>query len=105
MFSSRLTDGLRDLPAGVTERLDLAPGSVQIRPDAVQGLPAGPRDAFLDIFIHGLHGAFLLGAIFAGLAFLLTWALPEIPLRGDSAAEMRASTTATAAPDAEEVAA
>ncbi len=89
VFASRLTDGLRGLPAAVAERLHLSPGSAQVRPDAVQALPSGPRTAFLDVFVHALHGAFTFGAVFAGLAFLLTWALPEIPLRGRSSAEER----------------
>jgi EmrB/QacA subfamily drug resistance transporter len=89
IFASRLADGLRDLPAGISERLHLDPGSAQVNPDAVQALPPGPKTAFLDVFIHSLHGAFVFGAIFSALAFLLTWALPEIPLRGASSAQMR----------------
>lgn len=89
IFASRLTDGLRELPDRTAAALHLSPGSVQVSPDAVQALPAGPRDAFLEVFVHALHGAFLWGAVFSLLAFALTWALPEIPLRRESAAEMR----------------
>jgi hypothetical protein len=89
IFSSRLTDGLRNLPGSVSERLHLTPGSAQIDPGAVQSLPAGPRRAFLDVFVDALHGAFVWGVVFAGLAFLLSWALPEIELRQSTTAQLR----------------
>jgi EmrB/QacA subfamily drug resistance transporter len=105
VFASRLTAGLPGLPRAVSERLHLAPGHVQIDPRAVQALPHGSRAAFLDVFVHALHGAFVWGAVFSVLAFLLTWALPEIPLRSATAAEMRnEAKAAAAAPDAAEVA-
>jgi hypothetical protein len=55
----------------------------------VRALPAATRNAFLDVFVHALHGAFAMGAVFSALAFLLTWALPQIELRSSTAAQMR----------------
>ena len=98
IFASRLTSGLSALGAGTVERLGIHPGSVQIDPARVQALPAGGRAAFLDVFVHALHGAFFWGAVFAVLAFLLTWALPEIPLRTDAATDRRVADEAGAGP-------
>jgi EmrB/QacA subfamily drug resistance transporter len=81
IFSSRLTDGLRDMPRETVAALGIKPGSVQVSPDAVQGLPAGPKEQFLDVFVHALHGAFLWGAVFSAVAIAVAWLLPEIPLR------------------------
>jgi EmrB/QacA subfamily drug resistance transporter len=88
IFASRLTDGLRGLPAGISDRLNLDPGSVQVSPDAVQALPAGIQNAFLDVFVHSLHGAFVIGAGFALLAFAITWALPEVELRSEAGVDL-----------------
>jgi EmrB/QacA subfamily drug resistance transporter len=85
IFAARLTSGLDSLPAGVADRVGASGGSIQVRPDQVQALPPGPRHDFLTLFVHALHGAFLWGAIFAALAFLLAWLLPEVPLRKQSA--------------------
>jgi EmrB/QacA subfamily drug resistance transporter len=89
IFASRLTSGLAGLGGETVARLDLSPGAVQIDPAAVEALPAGPRTAFLDVFVHALHGAFVWGVVFSALAFLLSWALPEIELRTTTAAERR----------------
>jgi EmrB/QacA subfamily drug resistance transporter len=90
IFASRLTSGLSSLPAGVADRVGASGGSVQVRPDQVHALPPGPRGDFLDLFVHALHGAFMWGAIAAVLAFALSWFLPEIPLRRESAMGRRA---------------
>jgi predicted MFS family arabinose efflux permease len=90
IFASRLTSGLSSLPAGVADQVGASGGSVQVRPEQVHALPPGPRDAFLTLFVHALHGAFMWGAIFAVVAFALAWLLPEVPLRVQSAAGRRA---------------
>jgi EmrB/QacA subfamily drug resistance transporter len=90
IFASRLTAGLGGLPAGVADRVGASGGSVQVRPDQVQALPSGIREDFLNLFVHALHGAFIWGAVFAAGAFLLTWFLPEVPLRRQSAMGRRA---------------
>src|SRR5204863_345227 len=75
IFAARLTSGLGNLPAGVADRVGASGGSVQVRPEQVQALPAGVRDDFLSLFVHALHGAFMWGAIFAVLAFVMSWML------------------------------
>jgi EmrB/QacA subfamily drug resistance transporter len=90
IFASRLTSGLSSLPAGVADRVGASGGSIQVRPEQVHALPAGVRDDFLSLFVHALHGAFMWGAIFAVLAFALSWMLPEVPLRRQSAMGRRA---------------
>jgi EmrB/QacA subfamily drug resistance transporter len=90
IFASRLTSGLSSLPAGVADRVGASGGSVQVRPEQVHALPAGVRDDFLSLFVHALHGAFMWGAMFAVLAFVLSWMLPEVPLRRQSAMGRRA---------------
>jgi hypothetical protein len=90
IFAARLTSGLDSLPAGVADRVGASGGSVQVRPDQVQALPAGARHDFLSLFVHALHGAFMWGAIFSVAAFLLAWLLPEVPLRRQSAMGRRA---------------
>jgi EmrB/QacA subfamily drug resistance transporter len=104
IFASRLTSGLSSLPAGVADRVGASGGSVQVRPEQVHALPANVREDFLSLFVHALHGAFMWGAIFAALAFALSWMLPEVPLRRQSAMGRRAGEeTAPAAVAAEVV--
>jgi EmrB/QacA subfamily drug resistance transporter len=90
IFASRLASGLSALPPQVAAQVGVSGGSVQVRPDQVQALPSGTRDEFIGVFVHALHGAFLWGAIFSVLAFVLTWLLPEVPLRVQSAMGRRA---------------
>jgi hypothetical protein len=90
IFASRLASGLSALPPQVAEQVGVSGGSVQVRPDQVQALPSGTREEFIGVFVHALHGAFLWGAIFSVLAFALTWLLPEVPLRLQSAMGRRA---------------
>jgi predicted MFS family arabinose efflux permease len=90
IFASRLTSGLAALPPQVAQRVGVHSGSVQVRPDQVQALPNGIRHEFIGVFVNALHGAFMWGAIFSALAFLLVWLLPEVPLRQQSAMGRRA---------------
>jgi EmrB/QacA subfamily drug resistance transporter len=103
IFASRLTDGLRELPAGISDRLNLDPGSVQVSPDVVQALPSQTKQAFLDVFVHSLHGAFIWGAMFAVAAFAITWLLPEVPLRRDAGVESLPAEKGFGEPESAEV--
>ncbi len=51
----------------------------------IAGLPAAERALVLDAYRAGLSGAFTVGAVIAGLAFLTVLFLPERPLRGAAA--------------------
>jgi EmrB/QacA subfamily drug resistance transporter len=105
IFSARLTAGLAGLPAAAIAQLHLSAGSIQVAPDAVRALPSATRSAFLQVFVHALHGAFAWGAIFSAIAFALSWALPQIELRRTSAARLREQAPAAPAapPQAAEV--
>ncbi|MDX6649116.1 MAG: hypothetical protein QOJ97_1067 [Solirubrobacteraceae bacterium] len=80
IFATRLADQLRQLPASVTSHLNVA-GGVHLDPAQVKRLPPAAHDAFLGAFAHALHGVFLWGLGFMALAFALSWALREVPLR------------------------
>jgi EmrB/QacA subfamily drug resistance transporter len=103
IFASRLTSGLGALPAGVSDRLNLDPGSVQVSPDAVAALPGNIKTAFLDVFVHSLHGAFVWGAGFSLVAFVATFLLPEVPLRKHAGVEQLPAEEGFGEPESAEV--
>jgi EmrB/QacA subfamily drug resistance transporter len=77
IFTNRLTDLLgQRLPTGAG-----APASGSIDPSAVHRLPAAIRDAYLGSFTDAVGSVFLVAAIVVAVAFVLTWFLPERPLR------------------------
>src|SRR5207248_5329500 len=49
-------------------------------PSAIKTLPAAVHEPLLHAFANSLHTVFLWGTFLAGLAFLLTLALKEVPL-------------------------
>jgi hypothetical protein len=67
-------------------------------PSAIKSLPAALHDPLLQAFANSLHIVFRWGTVLAGLAFLLTLALKEVPLRTGTSA---ASQAAAEAPGAE----
>src|SRR5262249_56780306 len=56
-------------------------------PEIVQRLLAGIRLPYIESFTAALHPVFLAASGFAVAAFLLTWLLREVPLRGTAPAE------------------
>jgi MFS family permease len=80
VFASRLADQFAHLPRSVTSHLNLS-GGVHLDPAQAKRLPPGAHEAFLHSFANALHGVFLWGLGFMALAFLLSWALREVPLR------------------------
>ncbi|HET6849839.1 MAG TPA: MDR family MFS transporter [Gaiellales bacterium] len=82
VFASRLSDQLAQLPAAVTSRLG---SGVHLDPAQARALPPQVHSAFLEAFAHSLHGVFLLGTGLAVIPFLLSWVLPEVPLRTSNA--------------------
>ena len=62
-------------PAGVIEKLS---GS----PEMIQALPAPVRDVATTTFVLALQDVFLFATPIAVVAFLLTWTIRELPLRG-----------------------
>jgi DNA-binding MarR family transcriptional regulator len=99
IFSNRLTANLParlDLGAGAT-----APaGGARLSPTQLQGLSPPARAAYLSAFTDSLSTVFVVAAAIAALAFLLSWLLPERPLRATAGASgMGDSLAAPRAPD------
>jgi EmrB/QacA subfamily drug resistance transporter len=78
IFASRLAHELAALPGTLAARFS---GGVNISPAQVHALPAGARREFVLAFVDSLRPVFLVGAGLTALAFLLSWLLPEVPLR------------------------
>src|SRR3954469_14159411 len=78
IFATRLADQLAKFPRAVTERLG---SGVHLNPEQAKHLPAGIRGDFVGAFAHALHGVFLFGVVLTVVPFVLSWVLPEKPLR------------------------
>src|SRR5919199_3832599 len=77
VFSNRLADALAgDLPPGAS-----AGGVGSLDPAALERLPAALRAAYLSAFTDAIDLVFLVAAGVMLVAFLLTWLIPERPLR------------------------
>ncbi len=86
IFTARLTANLaRLLPAGMSAGAAAHNMSVQ----ALLRLPPSARVAYAQAFTAALDTVFLVATIVCGLGFLLTWLLPERPLRATIAASAR----------------
>jgi EmrB/QacA subfamily drug resistance transporter len=68
------------LPAGAS-----FPGAVGAR--AAGALDPAARNFYLEAFTAALHAVFVAAAFLSAIAFLLTWLLEEIPLRGPARSE------------------
>jgi EmrB/QacA subfamily drug resistance transporter len=80
IFANRLARNLADtLPAG-------AHVPAAVAPDALKQLPPAVHAAYATAMTNALHPVFLAAAGIAALAFLLTWLLPELPLRATAQA-------------------
>ncbi|HEU4973876.1 MAG TPA: MFS transporter [Baekduia sp.] len=77
IFTNRLAAALADrLPPGAPD-----PAGQGIDPQRVQQLPGPVHDAFIGAFTDALQVVFLVAACVVAAAFLLTWLIPERPLR------------------------
>jgi EmrB/QacA subfamily drug resistance transporter len=87
IFAARLTEEIAKLlPAGGLRGLDSS--TLLGSPDAIKKLPAAIHEPLLHAFSNSLHTVFLWGALLSALAFALTLALKEVPLRTGAAAPM-----------------
>jgi hypothetical protein len=77
IFNTRFADNLAALPAGSA----LSGGTATLTPTLVAALPAEVRTGVVTAFSEALDVVFLAAIPFAALAFALSWALPEVPLR------------------------
>ncbi len=95
IFASRLADELSGLPPQVAARI--GGGGANISPAQVHALPEAIRDDFLGAFVNALSPTFLVGSALTLVAFALSLALKEIPLRGSNrqAAEVAAEEAVT----------
>jgi EmrB/QacA subfamily drug resistance transporter len=78
IFASRLTSELAALPGAAASHLT---GGTNINPTQIHALPAAVRHEYLLAFVDSLQPVFLLGAVLAAVAFVLSWLLKEVPLR------------------------
>jgi EmrB/QacA subfamily drug resistance transporter len=76
IFNAHFAD---DLAAGGGAAL--AGGTGSLTPTVVAGLPAAVHDAVVLSFSDALDSVFRFAIPFAGAAFVLSWFLPEVPLR------------------------
>jgi hypothetical protein len=76
IFSNRLSDGLAQrLPAG-------APTGVgTVDPAGLQALPPPVHDAYISAFTNALQTVFLVASCVVLVAVVLSWLIPERPLR------------------------
>jgi EmrB/QacA subfamily drug resistance transporter len=76
VFTTKLTDALTgSLPPGASQNVG------GLDPSALQRLPAGLQDAYLSAFTDAIDLVFLVAAAIMTIAFVLTWFIPERPLR------------------------
>jgi len=83
IFASRLNDELAKLPSGIAAKFS---GGVNVSPAQVKALSPVIHDDFLGAFVHALSPVFTVGAALTLVAFVLSWFLKEIPLRGTNRA-------------------
>jgi EmrB/QacA subfamily drug resistance transporter len=84
IFSHELSASLES--AAGSRGAALAASGGRLSPTQLHSLPPGIRSNYLTAFTDSLSTVFLVAAAVAGLAFLLTWLLPEKPLRATAAA-------------------
>jgi EmrB/QacA subfamily drug resistance transporter len=82
IFAARLADELAQFPAEIAARFT---GGLNISPDEVHSLPPAAQQDFLHAFVAALSPVFLVGAVLTAVAFMLSWFLKEVPLRGAAA--------------------
>jgi EmrB/QacA subfamily drug resistance transporter len=85
IFSNRLAHELRQLlPPSASS--GVSGGGLSANPAALHKLPAPIHTAYITAFTHALGTVFLVAAGVAAVAFVLSWVLPQRPLRETVAA-------------------
>ncbi len=79
IFANLLTGNLSHYLKGVAVPAGLSGSSVS--PAALAKLPPQVHAGYVQAYAHSLQTVFLVAVPVAGVAFLLTWALPELQLR------------------------
>jgi EmrB/QacA subfamily drug resistance transporter len=79
IFANRLTSELKSaLPAGAAAH---APSGGEVNPQQIKHLPAALHAGYLHAFTSSLSSVFIVAAIIALAAFVLSWFIRELPLR------------------------
>jgi EmrB/QacA subfamily drug resistance transporter len=81
IFSNQLRSRLASALAGVRLPAGFNIANAQANPAPLRHLPAAIRPGVLDAYAHSVDKIFLYSAPVAGVAFLLSWLLREVPLR------------------------
>jgi EmrB/QacA subfamily drug resistance transporter len=81
IFSNQLRSRLASVLAGVRLPAGFNIAGAQSNPALLRHLPADIRLGVLDAYAHSVDKIFLYSAPVAGIAFLLSWLLREVPLR------------------------
>jgi EmrB/QacA subfamily drug resistance transporter len=90
IFNSRLLNELpKYLPAAALKAVHAASGNIASNPAQLAALPAPIHHGFVEAFGHSLTFVFLIGVPFAVVAFVLSWFIPEIPLRDKAFVSVR----------------
>jgi EmrB/QacA subfamily drug resistance transporter len=55
-----------------------------VSPAAIRNLPPAAHDAYVHAVAAALHPVFVVASVIAGVSFLLTWLLREVPLRSST---------------------
>ncbi|MEV0591790.1 MDR family MFS transporter [Nonomuraea cavernae] len=81
VFTWRLNDDLVQLLATTRLPAGFDPALIQRDPTAIQRLPPGPAAAFLHAYSDAIATVFAVASPIMGLAFVLTWFIPQQRLR------------------------
>jgi EmrB/QacA subfamily drug resistance transporter len=79
ILTNRLVHNLNHLLPGAARQMDLA--SITGSPAAIRALPAATQHSVIQALASSIHVVFLAAVPLALLAFVVTWFLPEKPLR------------------------
>jgi EmrB/QacA subfamily drug resistance transporter len=93
IFANQLIRQLDAALAGKTLPPGFSPATVQSNSAALKTLPADLHQAILHAYSLALHPVFLTAVPVAGIAFILSWFLREVPLRTATGAPTPASET------------
>jgi hypothetical protein len=88
VFTGRIQDSMVTAlgPAGAS----ITSSGGQLSPKMIETLPAPVRDAFLGGMVDGIHGVFMLAAVFLALGFVVSWFVKPEPLRDFTVASSEA---------------
>jgi EmrB/QacA subfamily drug resistance transporter len=86
IFSNRLVTELAAALRGATLPRGFSPTAAQANPAVLKTLPSVLRADIVHAYVLSFHVVFLGAVPVAAVAFVLTWFLPEVPLRTTAAA-------------------